>query len=258
MRAEYNKLTTDKVAKNLMRTKQTYYVWGKKPGKLLAWRLKKIQAERTINSIMTASGNLTLDPLEINATFRDFYESLYKSKYTNLEQQQEIFLDRLQFLMLSRDERETLDSMLMAEDLCDAISSMNSGKSPDGIPIEFYKKLKEKLKQPLLNMFHESYKQNSSIIIKTTHDSCDTKTRQITHQLFINITFIGCDVKILCKALSNRLEQFLPQLVSNDQNSFVLNRQGFDNIRRVLNVLFEKSNASLWFASKVWIRRNLP
>lgn len=31
MRAEYNKLTTDKVAKNLLWTKQAYYDQGEKP-----------------------------------------------------------------------------------------------------------------------------------------------------------------------------------------------------------------------------------
>ena len=92
MRAEYNKLTTDKVAKNLLWTKQSYYDQGEKPGKLLAWQLKKIQAERAINSVETMSGDVTTDPIEINATFRNFYELLYKSEYTGTTQQ--AFLDQ--------------------------------------------------------------------------------------------------------------------------------------------------------------------
>ena len=53
-----------------------------------------------------------------------------------------------------------MDSALTVGDLYDAMSSMNSGKAPgpDGIPIEFYKKFKQKLVQPLLDMFNESYK----------------------------------------------------------------------------------------------------
>ena len=53
MRASYDKLTTDTFAESLMWIKQTYYDQGEKAGKLLAWRIKKIQAERTINSIKT-------------------------------------------------------------------------------------------------------------------------------------------------------------------------------------------------------------
>lgn len=58
LRAEYNKLSVDKVVKSLMWLKQSYYDQGEKAGKLLAWRIKKIQSERAINSIVTSSGNL--------------------------------------------------------------------------------------------------------------------------------------------------------------------------------------------------------
>lgn len=84
------------------------------------------------------------------------YESLYKSEYAGVTQQQETFLDQLQFQSLSEDEKEALDGALTVEDLYDAMKSMNSGKAPgpDGIPIEFYKKFKQKLAQLLLDMFN--------------------------------------------------------------------------------------------------------
>lgn len=53
---------------------QTNILRSGRKARLLAWWVKKMQAERTINSIMTTSGNLTVDPIEINSTFRDFYE----------------------------------------------------------------------------------------------------------------------------------------------------------------------------------------
>lgn len=77
MRANYDKLTTDKVAKSLLWTKQTYYDQGEKAGKLLAWRIEKMQSERTINNVKLKSGNLTTDPVEINNHFRDFYQTLF-------------------------------------------------------------------------------------------------------------------------------------------------------------------------------------
>lgn len=57
MRAKYDKLTTERVAKSLMWTKQAYYDQGEKAGRLLAWRIKKTQAERTIHSIKSKTGN---------------------------------------------------------------------------------------------------------------------------------------------------------------------------------------------------------
>ena len=54
------------------------------------------------------------------------------------------------------------------------------------------------------------------------------------------ISLLGVDAKILCKALAMRLDPHIPLLTPNDQNSFVKQRQGFHNIRRVLNILYEK------------------
>lgn len=97
-----------------------------------------------------------------------------------------------------------LDSALTVEDLCEAISSMSSGKAPgpDGIPIEFYKRFKEKLVQPLLDMFNESYKIGTlppslrlamiTVIFKPgkSPTSCSS---------FRPISLMGCNTKILCK-----------------------------------------------------------
>ena len=57
------------------------------------------------------------------------------------------------------------------------------------------------------------------------------------------ISLMSCDTKILCKALARRIESYLPKLISNDQNGFILGRQGFHNIRRLLNILYEKQSA---------------
>ncbi len=97
LRAKYNKISTDESAKSLMWLKQGYHDQDEKPGKLLAWRIKKQQTDRAINSIRTPQGILTIDPLEINTCFKDFYESLYRSECNQDLDTQETFLDQLQF-----------------------------------------------------------------------------------------------------------------------------------------------------------------
>lgn len=42
--------------------------------------------------------------------------------------------------------------------------------------------------------------------------------------------------------LARRLDPHLSKLIHNDQNGFVRNRQGFHNIRRVLDILHEKAD----------------
>lgn len=117
MKGKYYKLSSDRVARSIMLTKQTYYDQGKKSGKLLAWRIKKMQAERTINSIKSIAGKLTTDPLEINNNFRDFNEMLYKSEYRQAGKEQNAFLDQSEFWLISDDEKTALDSPLTTEEL---------------------------------------------------------------------------------------------------------------------------------------------
>lgn len=159
LRAKYNKMSTDESAKSLMWLKQAYLDQGEKAGKLLAWRIKKQQTDRAINSIRTPQGDLTIDPLEINTCFKIFYESLYRSECNQDSDAQETFLDQLQFQLLSDDIKNELDRNITAEELSEAIQNMNSGKAPgpDGLPIEFYKTFKTKLVEPLLNMFKECF-----------------------------------------------------------------------------------------------------
>lgn len=54
---------------------------------------------------------------------------------------------------------------------------------------------------------------------------------------------MSCDTKIFCKALAKKIETYIPNLIMNDQNGFVLGRQAFHNIRRVLNIVYKKQNA---------------
>ena len=249
LRAKYDKLTSDNVAKSLIWTKQAYYDQGEKPSKLLAWRVKKIQAERTISSIKSTSDNLITDPREINNIFRNFYELLYKSEYAESREDQNTFLDQLQFQRISEDERITLDSPLTTEELFNAIGDMNSGKAPgpDGLPIEFYKTFGKQLVRPLLDMYEESFDKGMlpdslrlaliTLILKPNKSPNECTS-------YRPISLMGCDTKILCKALSRRLDKYLPQLINGDQQGFVQKRQGYHNIRRVLNILYEKHNTT--------------
>lgn len=54
------------------------------------------------------------------------------------------------------------------------------------------------------------------------------------------ISLLNSDTKILCKILARRLENLLKYLVGNDQNGFMLHRQGCHNVRRALNILHDQ------------------
>ncbi len=55
-----------------MMLRQNYYDKGEKAGKLLAWRIKQKQSERTIHYIEDNNSSITGDPVKINDTFKSF------------------------------------------------------------------------------------------------------------------------------------------------------------------------------------------
>ena len=160
LKAKYNVLSTNKATKSLMRLKQSYYEQGERAGKLLAWRIKQMQAERAINSILTDKGDTTSDPKEINDTFQCFYQNLYGSKYSgSASGLQKYFLDTLKFDLVDKEFLGRLDRNLETGEISEAISGLGGGKTPgpDAIPIEIYKIFKSKLIPPLLDMYKESF-----------------------------------------------------------------------------------------------------
>lgn len=242
LKAEYEVLSTQKAEGGLLRLKQTFYEQGGKPSRLLAWQIKKLDTEKTINAITNEKGDITNIPREINQTFVSFYNKLYQSEYPANSINQNIFLDNLEIPSISEETKLELDKKLDATDINAAICNMKGGKAagPDGLPIDIYKIFKDKLIAPLLEMYTEAFEgghlpqslQNALITLILKPGKPPTECG--SHR---PISLMNSDAKIIAKALSMRLERVLPFIIHADQNGFVKNRQGFHNVRRVLNII---------------------
>lgn len=72
LRAHYDEHSANKALIHLNKLKQSFYDQGEKAGKLLAWRVKTLQNEKSIHEIENLNGIRTTDPKEINETFKLF------------------------------------------------------------------------------------------------------------------------------------------------------------------------------------------
>ena len=66
LRAHYNEQSANKALSNSNKLKQSFYDQGEKAGKLLAWRIKKLQNEKMIHKIENSIGVVTNYQKEIN------------------------------------------------------------------------------------------------------------------------------------------------------------------------------------------------
>ncbi len=135
-----------------------------------------------------------------------------------------------------------MEEKLDASEIADAIANMSGGKTagPDGLPIDIYKIIKDKLIKPLLTMYEEAFQRgclpdslrNALITLILKPNKSPTNCTS-----YRPISLLNTDAKIIAKVIARRLEPVLPSVISLDQNGFVKNRQAFHNIRRVLNVI---------------------
>lgn len=237
LRAQYNELSSNKALNSIMKLKQTFYDQGEKAGKLLAWRLKSIQNERSILEIKSESGTTVTHPQENNNSFQTFYSKLYISESSASAHNLHSFLHQIEIPILTDDAKEELNSPIVIAELSEAIDSMKGGKAPgpDGIPIEIYKNFKDMLLVPLLNMCEESFEKGElppslrnafiTLILKPGKPPAKCES-------YLPISLINNDVKIIAKVLARRLEKHLPDIIALDQNGFIKGRQGSHNIRR--------------------------
>ena len=242
LRAQYNEMSVNKALNNLNKLKQQFYDQGEKAGKLLAWRIKAIQNERSIHEIEKSNGTMTSDPKEINETFQKFYETLYKSEFSADKTSLNGFLDALNFPTLSQEDMEILERPLELEEFYCALMSMQSGKTagPDSLPIEIYKTFKDMLIPQLFTMLEEAFRIDSlppsfsTALITTILKPGKPPTKCESYR---PISLLNSDTKLIAKVIARRLEKVLPSLIHEDQNGFVIGRQAFHNIRRVLNII---------------------
>lgn len=138
-----------------------------------------------------------------------------------------------------------LGAAITKEEMSIAIDHLKTGKTPgpDGLPAEIYKKFKAKLLFPLFDMFSESFEKGTlPVSLRGALITLLPKPGKPCNKCenLRPISLLNVDLKILCKILACRMEKILPYIITCDQNGFIVGRQGFHNVRRVLDILYNQ------------------
>ncbi len=85
------------------------YEHGEKAGCLLAHQLKGRSASQLITTIRKTPQELTIDPQEINNTFKNYYCKLYTSEFPHDILPLVEFLDDLNIPTITQDQQDSLE-----------------------------------------------------------------------------------------------------------------------------------------------------
>ena len=247
LQTEFDLLTTKQEEHMLLQSRGNEYEHGEKAGRLLAHQLKRQAASRLIPQIRDTSDNLLCDPADINATFKSFYSTLYKSEFPSNTIAMDRFLNNLNPPTVNPATANELDSQLKLHEVVNAINSMQSKKAPgpDGYPTEFFKRFSDKIAPILLDVYKESMERGTlpptltqasiSVLLKKDKDPTQCSS-------YRPLSLLNVDAKVLAKVLANRLEKIVPDIISKEQTGFIKGRQSFFNIRTLMNIIYSNQS----------------
>lgn len=243
LKKEIDEINTQEIQKKLLFTRQQYYEVGGKSLKLLSYKLRKQQADRTIHKIRNFATNEIETSLEkIQQCFLNYYKTLYSQPQENNDNQIDAFLAQINLPQITDEQNGKLISKITKEEIQSAIRRMKGGKSPgtDGFPTEWYKAMQDQLIPTLLKTFNWVLENKNippswreamiSVIPKEGKDKLDCGN-------YRPVSLLNNDYKLFTSILSKRIELILPVLIHKDQTGFVRQRQTQDNIRKTLHVM---------------------
>uniref|UniRef100_A0A803J6R9 Reverse transcriptase domain-containing protein n=1 Tax=Xenopus tropicalis TaxID=8364 RepID=A0A803J6R9_XENTR len=243
---EINALNMERVAYQILLTKQRYYIEDNKNGRLLASKLKDARADNRILSLKTVDGSNISNPKHIAQEFAKYYSKLYNLKDDPLTPQPHLnsinnFLSKLTMPTLSDTQSAHLNAPITQEEVISTIKSLQNNKAPgpDGFSNNFFKKLSSPVAPQLTKLFNSLHLSQAprKELFQATITTIPKPNKDTTKvENYHPISLLNSDIKIYAKILANRLNPILRGLISNDQVGFVPTRQAPDNTRKVINI----------------------
>ena len=206
---------------------------------------KRNQKLKTISTLITETGESLRKQEAILKEQQRFYQHLYTARpvipeeLDNLEPQ---FLNNSSIKKLSELEKHSCDDILTLEECTTALKDLPNGKSPgsDGLPAEFYKIFWPEIKFLVFDTYLYSNQLGEMSIdqrrgVITLIPKPEKDLRYLAN--WRPISLLNTDYKILAKALANRLQTVLNNIIDTDQSGYIKNRYIGDNIRTIADVI---------------------
>jgi hypothetical protein len=237
---EYESYESYKTRGAMIRSKAKWVENGEKNTKYFLSLEKHNQEIKHIKSLNKDDIEIR-DDKEILKYIKEYYTDIYSQKL-DVRTDEETFKFFDTDTILDNNLALHLDSHITEEEIFESVKNLPKGKTPgsDGLSPEFYVHFWPVLKGPFMMMLNDVFI-NERLTIDQRRGIISLIPKQDKDLKLIKnwrpISILNTDYKIITKTLSNRLKPILPDLISEDQNGFVLGRLIGQNIRIVKDII---------------------
>ena len=213
--------------------KAKWYESGEKSNKYFLNLNSCREKQKLISKIKNGSSEY-IGQQKVMEGVREFYKDLYKEKNATQNSVDETFFDECP--KLDEQSCRLMESELTLEELKSSLMTCKdaSAPGPDGIPYEVYKRYWGLIGPILLESWYHSIRTGQlppsnlesiiTLLPKEGKDSGDIKNWR-------PITLSNCDLKIVTKALANKMAIVLDKIIDTSQTAYVPGRSVADNLR---------------------------
>ncbi len=182
---------------------------------------KRYQSKSVIHQLEDENGQIYTDNNSLLTITEKYYTKLFTNSRTNIAKRNKLLQNITK--RLSASDRMRLDAPLTLEELEKAVMALliNKSPGPDGISAEFYKAFWYLIKDMFLSYINAAKVTGFHAYRNLSSTTLIYKRKGEIYKLeyYRPIALINVDLKLLTKALSNRLRPVLPSIIHTSQTA---------------------------------------